>query len=71
MHVHMMDRQHMPLLIGIVSLLMAVAFTLIGETLTRYHGIVSRAEDPKRFWWNVVGFFLVGLFFIGAYLYEH
>jgi hypothetical protein len=66
------DRRYF-LLIGIVLLLLVVASTLTGETFKadRYRpGIVDRSVEPKRFWWNVVIYFLGGLFFIGLYLYE-
>jgi hypothetical protein len=58
-------------LIGIVLLIMTAVFTLSGETLERYHGIVCRTEEPKRFWWDVVMYFIGGLFFIGLYLYQN
>ena len=67
---YLIDRQHRFLLIGIVCLIMSVAFILTGETLERYHGIVYRAEEPKRFWWDLVTWIFGGLFFIGLYLYQ-
>ena len=67
---YLIDRQHRFLLIGIVLLIMAAVFTLSGEVLERSRGIVSRDEEPKRFWWNVVFYFLAGLLFIAVYLYE-
>ena len=66
----MIDRAHRFLLIGIFLLVLAAVFTLSGETLERYHGIVRRAKEPKRFWWDVVMYFIAGLFFIGLYLYQ-
>jgi H+/Cl- antiporter ClcA len=68
---YLIDRQHTLLFIGIILLVMTAVFTLSGETLERYHGFVSRAEEPKRFWWDVVVYFLGGLFFIGLYLYQN
>lgn len=68
---YLIDRQHRLLLIGIVLLVMTAVFTLSGETLERYHGIVYRTEEPKRFWWDVVLYFIAGLFFIGLYLYQN
>jgi hypothetical protein len=41
--------QHRFLLIGIVILVIAVVFTVTGETVVRFHGMVSRAKEPKRF----------------------
>jgi hypothetical protein len=49
----LIDRQHRFLLIGIILLVMAVVFTLSGESLQRFGPILYRAEEPKRFWWNV------------------
>ena len=67
---YLIDRQHRFLLIGIILLIVAVAFTLTGESLERYGRIVSRAEEPKRFWWNVATFYLGGILFIALYLYD-
>jgi hypothetical protein len=61
---YLIDRQHRFLLIGIVLLLLAVVFTLTGETVERNHGMVCGAEEPKRFWWDVALFYLGGIFFI-------
>lgn len=47
---YLIDPQHRFLLIGIILLVMTAVFTLSGETLERYHGIVYRTEEPKRFW---------------------
>jgi len=52
-------------------LVIAVIFTLSGEALERYGRMVSRAEEPKRFWWNVAMFYLGGIFFIALYLYQN
>jgi RsiW-degrading membrane proteinase PrsW (M82 family) len=68
---YLIDRQHRFLLIGIILLVMTAVFTLSGETLERYGGIVDRNKEPKRFWWDVVLYFLAGLFFIGLYLYQN
>jgi hypothetical protein len=59
------------LLIGIVLLVMTAVFTLSGETLERYHGIVTRSKEPRRFWWDVVFYLLAGLFFIGLHFYQN
>jgi hypothetical protein len=68
---YLIDRQHRFLLIGIVLLVMTTVFTLSGETLERYHGIVYRTKEPKRFCWDVVPYFLAGLSFIGFYLHQN
>jgi hypothetical protein len=67
---YLIDRQHRFPLIGIVLLLLAVVFTLTGETVERYHGMVYRAEEPKRFWWDVSLFYLGGIFLIALYLFS-
>jgi hypothetical protein len=66
---YLIDRQHRFLLIGIVLLLMAVVFTLTGESLERGR-MAHRAEEPKRSWWDVALFYLAGIFFIGLYLFN-
>ncbi len=68
-----LDRRFL-LLIGIVLLLLGVASTLTGETFeaNRYRPrFVDRSEEPKRFRWNVVIYFLGGLFFIGLYIAQN
>jgi hypothetical protein len=67
---YLIDPQHRFLLMGVVLLVLAVVFTLTGETMERFNGMVYRAEEPKRFWWNVAMFYLGGLFFIGLFLYK-
>jgi H+/Cl- antiporter ClcA len=68
---YLMDRQHRFLLIGIIVLVIAVIFTLTGQSLERFGRMVSRAEEPKRFWWNVAMFYLGGIFFIALYFYQN
>jgi hypothetical protein len=55
----LLDPQYRFLLVGIVLLVMAVVFTLSGETVERFYGIVYRTEEPKRFWWDVAMFISV------------
>jgi hypothetical protein len=68
---YLIDREHRFLLIGIIVLVMSVIFTLSGTTLERYGRIVNRAEEPKRFWWNVAGWVCFGLFFTSLYWYQN
>ena len=68
---YLIDRQHRFLLIGIVLLVATAAFAISGEAFERFGRIAYRAEEPKRFWWDVVLCFLAGLFFIGLYLYKN
>jgi hypothetical protein len=67
---YLIDREHRLLLIGIVLLVMPAIFILSGEVFEPRHGIVCRANEPNRFWWNVVLYSLAGLFFIGLYVYQ-
>jgi hypothetical protein len=68
---YLIDRQPRFLLIGIVLLFMAVVSTLTGESLERWGRMVSRAEQPKRFWWDIALCYLGGIFFIIAlYLFN-
>lgn len=56
-------------LLGGVLLLMGIIFTLTGEVLAPYHGVVRRAEDPGSFWCNVAIYVLVGVaFLVKSYL---
>jgi hypothetical protein len=69
-HICLIDRQHRFLLIGIIVLVIAVIFTLTGESPERYGRMVSRAETPKRYWWNVAMYSLGGIFFVALYFYQ-
>jgi hypothetical protein len=68
-HGYLMARHHVSLILGIVLMVMALIFTLTGRCLVKYQGIISRAEDPKTFWQNIAVYCLLGLFFLGLYLY--
>ncbi len=67
---YLIDRQHRNLLVGIILLVIAVVFTLAGESLELFGRRVSRAEEPKRFWWDVALFYLGGIFYIALYLFN-
>jgi len=68
---YLIDGQHRFLLFGIVLLILMVVFALSGETFEPRRGAVSRAEEPRRFWWGIAGYFIAGLFFIGLYLCQN
>jgi hypothetical protein len=65
---YLIDRQHRFLLIGAIWLVMAVVFTLTGESWAHFGIRVFRAEEPKRYWWIVATVYLGGIFFIVLYL---
>ncbi len=56
------------LLLGFLFLIVAGISMCTGKTLTRGQGLVSRAEEPKTFWWIVAVWFLAGILFIGGFL---
>jgi hypothetical protein len=57
------------LIIGGISLTAALVWTCTGKAWTRFHGWVYRAEEPKRFWLEVAMDCLIGVAFIGIFLY--
>ena len=56
------------LYIGLALLLIAAVSTLTGKVPERYHGLVSRDKEPKRFRGDVVTCLILGLFFLGLSL---
>ena len=66
---YLMARHHTFLILGTVLMVMALIFTLTGECLVKYQGIIKRAEDPKTFWRSVAVYYLLGLLCLGLYLY--
>jgi hypothetical protein len=67
---YLIDRQHRNLLVGIILLVVAVVFTLAGESLEPFGRRVSRAEEPERFWRDVALFYLGAIFYIALYLFN-
>jgi hypothetical protein len=57
-------------ILGIVSILAAVVFTCTGKAWVRFGGWVYRAEEPGWFWWEVVPYYVVGVWFVGDFLYK-
>lgn len=57
------------LILGIILLFSGVIWTCTGKTWDRYGGWVYRTQEPKRFWWAVAMYYLVGIGLIGFYLY--
>ena len=51
-------------LLGFLFLIVAGISMCTGKTLTRGQGLVSRAKEPKTFWFIVVVSFLAGILFI-------
>ena len=61
---------HMFLILGILSVSAATVFTRTGKVWVRFNGWVYRAKEPGSFWGEVAAYFLVGLCFVGYFLYE-
>jgi len=57
-------------LLGGFCVIVAVLSTCTGKALTRGQGLVSRAEDPKTFWWIVSIWYIGGILLIGGFLYK-
>lgn len=60
---------HIFLILGILSVSAATVFASTGKVLVRFSGWLYRAKQPGLFWWNVALYYLVGVFFIGYFLY--
>ena len=43
--------------------------TFTGKLPGRFGGGSSRAKDPQAYWWSLAAYYLVGIAFIGYYLY--
>ena len=57
------------LILGVVSISAAAIFTRMGKVWVRFSGWVYRAKEPGCFWWEVALDYLIGVCFIGYFLY--
>ncbi len=55
---------------GMFVLFLAVIYTYTGKAYIRFHGWVYRADEPKRYWLEVVAYYVVGVGLIGLFLYS-
>jgi len=55
---------------GMFLLFLAVVYTYIGKAWIRFHGWVYRADRPKRYWLEVIMYYLGGIGLIGLFLYS-
>jgi hypothetical protein len=62
--------QYICLILGIISFSGAVVSTCTGKSWGRFGGFVCRAEEPNQFWWLVATYYLIGVCFIGYFLYK-
>jgi len=58
------------LILGIISISAAAVFTCMGKVWVRLNGWVYRAKEPGWFWWEVVLDYVIGVCFIGYFLYK-
>lgn len=58
------------LTLGALSISAAVIFTCMGKVWVRLNGWVYRAKEPRWFWYEVAGDYLIGIFFIGYFFYK-
>lgn len=58
------------LILGVVSLSAAAIFTYMGRVWVRFDGWVYRAKEPGWFWWEVALDYLIGVCFIGYFLFR-
>jgi hypothetical protein len=57
------------LILGGLSISAAAVFTSTGKVWVRFNGWVYRAKEPRSFWGEVAAYFLVGVCFVGYFLY--
>ena len=55
---------------GMLVLFLAVVYTITGKAYVRFQGWAYRAKEPKRYWGEVVTYYLLGAGLIGLFLYE-
>jgi hypothetical protein len=61
-------RRDVEFYLGLGSIAFGLLSIATGKTLVKYHGIVSRAEDPRGFWENIAVVFAIGVVFIALFL---
>jgi cell division protein FtsW (lipid II flippase) len=58
------------LVFGVFLLFLGTVYTCIGKSYVRFQGWVYRSEEPKEFWWSVATYYLLGIFFIVADVFD-
>ena len=58
------------LALGVVSLAVGVVSTCTGVTWARFGRVIYRAKQPRKFWEDVIACYLIGVCFIGVFLYK-
>jgi hypothetical protein len=58
------------LMLGVISLSVGIVSTYTGVTWARFGRVIYRAKEPTDFWWDVATCCLIGVCFIGYFLYK-
>jgi hypothetical protein len=58
------------LILGVISLAVGVVSTRTGVVWARFGRVIYRAKQPREFWEDVVTCYLIGVCFIGYFLYK-
>jgi hypothetical protein len=58
------------LILGVLAVSAAMVFTYLGRVWVRFNGWVYRDKEAGWFWWEVALDYLIGVFFIGCFLYR-
>ena len=61
---------HGLLIFGVALLFFGVVYTCMGESYERFYGWIYRSKEPKKFWWSVAMYYLFGIFFIVADVFD-
>ena len=59
------------LILGDISISAGALFIVYGKAWVRFYGWVYREKEPGWFWWEIAVDFLVGVCFVGYFLYEY
>jgi hypothetical protein len=58
------------LILGVISLSVGVVSACTGVTWARFGRVIYRAKEPNQFWEDVLATYLIGVCFIGYFLYK-
>jgi hypothetical protein len=57
-------------MLGVSAISAAAVFTCTGKAWVRFNGWVYRAKEPGWFWWQIALYLVVGVWFVGDFLYK-
>jgi len=55
---------------GMLLIFLGMVYTYCGKAYVRFQGWVYRTKEPKRYWGEVVTYYILGAVLIGLFLYE-